>query len=154
MSDKLLDSKKRAPTYLHINQMTLNPRLVELVPVEILRRYHVLPLAENNGRITVAMADPNDDIARSVIRSNLGNTTCLVKADPKLIDRLIDECCPDETAPSLRILTWFPDDPINPDLQSYMKAITGLLNGELFPYEVPKGDALEESLTRHSERKQ
>ncbi|MEA3439142.1 MAG: hypothetical protein U9R58_02565 [Chloroflexota bacterium] len=141
MSDELLDGRNRAPTYLHINQMTLNPRLVELVPVEILRRYHVLPLAENNGRITVAMADPSDELARSVIQSSLGSTTCLVKADPKLIDRLIDECCPDETAPGLRILTWFPDDPINPDLQSYMKAITGLLNGELIPFEVPKGDS-------------
>ena len=39
---------------------TIDREAVSLLPEEVARRYQVLPVSRNNGRLTVAMADPTD----------------------------------------------------------------------------------------------
>lgn len=53
--------------YLARDQQATEPDLAQRLPPHVAMRYHALPLAEDNGRITVAMADPDDADAREAI---------------------------------------------------------------------------------------
>ena len=51
--------------------LAAKPLVARRLPAELARRFHALPIAEDNGRITVAMADPDDVVARQAIASAL-----------------------------------------------------------------------------------
>jgi hypothetical protein len=67
-----------------------------LLPLDVARRCRALPIAQDSGRITVAMADPSDHASRELVTSLLLERTggladgspqvYLVQGDPALID--------------------------------------------------------------------
>ena len=54
-------TSQRKTAYLTLDELTADRELARRLPPDLAWRYHALPLAEDNGRVTVAMADPDDD---------------------------------------------------------------------------------------------
>jgi hypothetical protein len=78
-------------THLTLDELTTSPSLARRLPVDLARRFHAVPLAEDGGRITVAMADPDDMAAREAIASILGPALYVVQAETSTIDTLVAE---------------------------------------------------------------
>ena len=86
-----------APQHLTLDSLAIIPRLVRRLPPALAFRFHALPLSEGNGYITVAMADPDDAVARAAVAAALGTRLYVVEADPMAIDRLLSEVWPKES---------------------------------------------------------
>jgi hypothetical protein len=69
-----------------LDDLVVNPKLARRLPSEVAWRCHALPLAEDDGRITVAMADPDDAEARDAVVAELGPDSCVVKGSSLIID--------------------------------------------------------------------
>ncbi|MFN2152248.1 MAG: universal stress protein [Anaerolineales bacterium] len=121
---------------LHVAKLCPNPRVANLLPSELVHRYHALPVAVDGERVTVAMAHPDDQDARQAIIATLGPTTCVIQADAQEIDRLIGALWPQNADPRLKILTWFPQGKGDEGIQAYAQSMAGLLAGELSSCEI------------------
>jgi nucleotide-binding universal stress UspA family protein len=77
--------------YLTLNELAADPALARRLAPDVAWRCHALPVAEDKGRITVAMAHPDDDAARDAVLTALGPGACVVQADPTTIDSLLSE---------------------------------------------------------------
>lgn len=93
--------------YLTLDELTADPALARRLPSDLAWRCHALPLAEDNGRITVAMADPDDAEAREAIVAALGPRSCVVRGSPLAIDARLAEI-------------WGLDGPSQPRLEVYV----------------------------------
>jgi nucleotide-binding universal stress UspA family protein len=117
--------------YFHLDQILGDRKLVHLLPSEIAHRYHALPVAVDGRQITVAMAHPEDGIARDSIAKALGaSTCCFVEADLQIVDDLIEQLWPQNANSSLRILSWSFEDEDSDDVRQYTQAIAKLLSAE------------------------
>ena len=56
---------------LPLKGMRINPEVARRLPFDLACRYQALPVAEDDGRLTVAMANPNDMEARQAILAAL-----------------------------------------------------------------------------------
>ncbi|MBN1309811.1 MAG: hypothetical protein JXB30_00235 [Anaerolineae bacterium] len=81
-------SKKQ---YLHLDSLTTRPELAQRLPSEVAFRYHALPIAGQEGNMTVALADPDDMSAYSAICEALGTRPYIIKGDQEAIDTLLTE---------------------------------------------------------------
>ena len=90
--------------HLALDNPTPNPGLARRLPPALAFRYHALPVAEDSGRITVAMVDPDDAAAREAVAAALGTTPCVVRGAPATIDALLAETWPRENHHALRLL--------------------------------------------------
>ena len=79
---------KNRALHLGLNQIKPNPAIVTGLPRDIEQRYHVLPITEADGKVTVAMANPEDPEASQAVVSLLGNSVYLVHADMDVIDKI------------------------------------------------------------------
>ena len=52
-----------APVFLSLDTLTPNRDVALSLPGDVARRYHALPIAQDNGRVTVVMANPGDQTA-------------------------------------------------------------------------------------------
>ncbi len=77
--------------YLTLDELKADPVLARRLPSELAWRCHALPLAEDNGRVTVAMADPDDAEARQAVVAALGPRSCVVRGSPLAIDARLTE---------------------------------------------------------------
>lgn len=75
--------------YVHLKRTSLQPELVQKVPLHLARRYHVIPLRQEGKTVTVAMADPLDRFALDDIRAALRSEVTPVLASAEEIDQLI-----------------------------------------------------------------
>jgi hypothetical protein len=82
--------------YLALDERPADPKLARRLPPDLAWRYHALPLAEDNGRIRVVMADPEDAEAREAVVAALGPESCLVKGSALAIDARLAEIWGDE----------------------------------------------------------
>jgi len=117
--------------HLRLESIKTNPQLVRLLPPEVARRYHALPVATDGSRITVAMASPEDTAAAEAVSSAIGAPTCLVQADPQEIDQRLAEIWPQDPAPRLRLFVWIPAAETDPTLRPYAQAMADLLQADL-----------------------
>jgi hypothetical protein len=106
--------------YLELDSLTTSPSLAQRLPPDLAFRYHALPVAEREGCLTVAMANPEDRTARSAVCQALGATPYLVKGDAGAIDRLLAEMWPEQIpyTPHFLVLDRPADSP-NGDLWAY-----------------------------------
>ena len=112
--------------YLSLDQLTPNPKLARRLPAELAWRFHALPLAEDHGIITVAMAHPDDDAAREAILAALGPSACVVQGDPEAIDALLSEIWGAKTdAMSLAVCAG--EGPIHAEVEGYAARLGELL---------------------------
>lgn len=129
----------RIAHHLALDSLVMNPRLARRLPPALAFRYHALPVAEDRGRITVAMADPNDTTARAAVSAALGTRLYVVQADPTAIDGLLTEIWPEETQHVLRLLVHHQASPIADEVQAYAQYLADLLDGHLIDLQTAAG---------------
>jgi nucleotide-binding universal stress UspA family protein len=126
---------RKTKSYLTIDVIDSSPRLASKLPSHLARQYHAIPIASDKNRVTVAMADPEDPVARQAIRSAVISPATLVKADSTIIDSLIEKCYSETSVIPLKFLAWTPDKQVNPVSQEYIQYFTKLLNADLTWFE-------------------
>lgn len=129
--------KNREIQYLELMQLETVPAIAGLLPREIARRYHALPLAEDGERITVAMAKPEDQEARQLITNLLGPAVCFVRADKRGIDRLITRFWEKEKAKQVKCLLWVSRDSDWTKLSTYSNHFTAMLGTQANLFDTP-----------------
>lgn len=70
------------------------PEVARLIPDHIAERHQMIPLAQANGRLTLAMADPGNILALDDVSLMTGLRVEVVVATPASIARAIRECYP------------------------------------------------------------
>jgi nucleotide-binding universal stress UspA family protein len=112
---------------LALDHLAADPKLARRLSPDLAWRFHALPIAEDEGRVTIAMANPDDAVARDAMRSALGPALYIVKADPVAIDALLtDVWVQAETQPPDVHLCSYPQ-PISDSACSYAQALGNLL---------------------------
>ena len=123
--------KENDSQYLELNSLEVKSRLAELLPPDIARRYHAIPVSKQGEKITVVMADPNDSEGRKAVVNTLGPSTYFVKADIHAIDNSLDELWPEPPIHSPSILVWTPTPKKDEEINSYAQEIAELLNSRI-----------------------
>jgi nucleotide-binding universal stress UspA family protein len=116
-----------ATQHLTLDTLVVNPKLARRLPPVLARRYHALPVAEDRGRLTVVMADPEDATARQAILAALGAPPCLVRGDSTAIDALLEAIWTDPNPDSPTLLVCSGDGPDGEALWAYAQTLGGLL---------------------------
>ncbi len=79
---------------IHFSQIKPDPAIADLIPRDLARRFRALPVAQNNGTLTVAMADPTNVVAIDAIAQITGRHIDVVTATERdvlnALDRLDD----------------------------------------------------------------
>jgi type IV pilus assembly protein PilB len=68
----------------------IDPQVLQYIPFALAKRYHMLPLAEEHGILTVAMADAFDVVAIDVIEKRSGLKLDITSAPESDIDDALD----------------------------------------------------------------
>lgn len=138
---------------LALDGLVINRKLARRLPPGVAFRYRVLPLAEDNGCITVAMADPDDTAARVAVAAALGNRLYIVQAAPQVIDSLLIEIWPEQADHPMRLLVYHQASPIADQVQAYAHYLSDLLGGQLTDFQRVAGpDATFEDLIEEGGR--
>jgi nucleotide-binding universal stress UspA family protein len=117
--------------------------LARCIPQEVARRFHLLPVAEARGRVTVAMADPDDAEARKIVGELFGSRAYIVRGDKESIDRLLKDIWPENARLRMRILSCAPWGTMHATFSEYAGQVSELLQAELHWGEFPaKGENL------------
>jgi nucleotide-binding universal stress UspA family protein len=117
--------------YLALDNLTTDRRLARRLPADLAWRCHALPLAEDNGRVTVAMANPNDVAARDEVISALGPASCLIQANPAAIDALLAQIWDSDDPRCLDVRVCAYPDPLAGRLRDYVQALGSLLDARV-----------------------
>ena len=126
-----MDIVRPQAAYLSLDQLTANPRLAQRLPSDLAHRFHALPVAEDDGRITVVMANPDDPVAREAVVSALGSVSCLVQGDVAAIDSALEEILGCEGLPDLNLVVCDFPNRISNSLWSYAEALGQLLQARV-----------------------
>jgi nucleotide-binding universal stress UspA family protein len=108
-----------------------DPALAIRIPAELAKRLRLVPIAEDQGRVTIAMADPNDVGAQEVVQEIFGRRAYVVRCDGDSIDRLLGEIWPEEGQSGMRILACAPWEPASKAFRDYAEHIAEQLKGDL-----------------------
>lgn len=84
--------------YVELETFPVDPDVCRSVGQEICRRYKALPISRPNGRVVVAMKEPNDIYAIDALRMILGQDVEPVMADEEDILQAISKAFSDETS--------------------------------------------------------
>jgi len=123
--------------YLELKKLQTNSRLMRLLPADIARKYHALPISTDGSKITIAMAHPEDVDACKVVTSAIGAPSCLVQVDQQQIDRILAEVWPQNPTSPLRLLLWNPTSIDLEDIQPYAEKLAELLDAHLMLANTP-----------------
>jgi nucleotide-binding universal stress UspA family protein len=127
----VLTAKASQLRYLKLDALAADPKLARRLPPDLAWRCHALPLAEDNGRITVAMADPEDTEAREAVVAALGPQSCVVQGSALAIDAQLTEIWGNEACDRLKLALCSYPDPPPKELWDYTKALGALLGARL-----------------------
>lgn len=125
------EREMRKSAYLTLDQLFIEPEVARRLPFDLAWRHHALPLAEDHGRVTVAIGNPDDAEARDAVVTALGPESFVVRGDPSTIDARLAEVWNDAPHRCLEMrLCAFP--PPTPDeLSVYAQALGALLGAHL-----------------------
>ena len=124
-------SALRRTVYQARDQLTTEPELLRRLRFELARRYYALPLVEDRGLVTDAIANPHDAQARDAVPAALGPESCVVGHDPLIIGARLAQVWgdADPRRPKLQVCA-FPD-PLPDELWNYAQALGALLGADL-----------------------
>jgi type IV pilus assembly protein PilB len=71
--------------YVNLDQTTIKPDALKLIPEDIIRRHNVLPLGMDNGKLRLIISDPLDLDAMDVVRFRLNTELECCLASPSKI---------------------------------------------------------------------
>ena len=74
---------------LNVGDINPNQQTISLVPAEMVTRYNIIPVGQNNGRLEVAMADPFNTQAIEELRVVTGLSVGRYYADPLDLERAV-----------------------------------------------------------------
>jgi type IV pilus assembly protein PilB len=77
-------AQQRGLPFVEAGALTPDPALIARVPARLLQRKALLPLREEEGRVVVAVGDPDDDAALDPLRRQLGKLELSI-ADPEAL---------------------------------------------------------------------
>ena len=118
--------------FLSLDNLVPNPRLARRFSPDLARRYHAVPIAEHDGRITVAMANPEDREARNAVITELGPNSYMVRVDPGIIEALINSVWSNADHPSLRMLVCTCPSPTSSAVSEYADRMAELLGAQVY----------------------
>jgi len=75
--------------YIDLEHTPIAPDVLEMITEEVARRYNVVPVSENGGYLTVALADPLDFEALDSLPHVIGREISPVCATPSAIEKTI-----------------------------------------------------------------
>lgn len=116
---------------LDLSGLTIDIDVVRRLPPAVAFRYLAVPIAEESGRITVLMADPDNQAGVKEVAAALGHCPYLVRANPLLISDLLRTLWPNELPASLRLLVATPSDPALARFLAYSQRLGNLLNSQI-----------------------
>jgi nucleotide-binding universal stress UspA family protein len=136
----------REGAFLSLDNLVVNPKLARRFSPDLARRFHALPIAEYDGRVTVAMANPEDGEARTAVMMVLGPASYMVRVDPTTIEALINSVWSNADRPALRMLVCAGPSSTDDAVFKYADNV-----GELLGARVQRMDCTEESLVSDAE---
>jgi len=77
--------------YVNLNDITIDPTIVVLIPEEMARRHQLLAIDKDEKKLTVAMANPLDVFAHDELKIRLGYDIETVLSYGEDIDKALDE---------------------------------------------------------------
>jgi len=77
--------------YVNLNDITIDPTIVVLIPEEMARRHQLIAIDKNEKKLTVAMANPLDVFAHDELKIRLGYDIESVLSYGADIDKALDE---------------------------------------------------------------
>jgi nucleotide-binding universal stress UspA family protein len=122
--------------HLSLDSLVINPKLARRLPSAMALRYHALPVAEDNRRITIAMADPDDRPALEAITAALGTRPYVVQSDCTKIDSLLAEVWSEDTGQPLSLLVYHQASPMPGQIQDFAQHLSDLLGSRLSHFQV------------------
>lgn len=137
-------NNKHRSDYLDLKDLVPDDEAVRWLPLDVARRCRALPIAQDDGVITIAMADPADGAARDAVvaalteqaasRSARSPQVYLVRGDGALIDARLADLAGGEGAPQQ---VWLRE-PLHGDRMgviSYATQVAALLGAPLNRYD-------------------
>jgi hypothetical protein len=129
--------KEKPIPLLKLKKVQADSNLIKLLPVDVACQYHAIPISTDGQRITVAMAHPEDIVARDIVTSAIGAPACLVKSDQQEIDQMLSRVWHQNPTHAVRLLLWIPEYENGKDVRSYTRQIAELLHAELKEINTP-----------------
>jgi hypothetical protein len=126
-----------AMVYLELERIQIDTKVIGLLPRKLADRFHALPLAVDGERVTVAIANPENEATRNAISQVLGSAVYFVQADCQVIDKLLAEYWESVEDSNLELLLWLSktqSENRNNDFSEYLVATLG---AQRFPFEYP-----------------
>jgi len=77
--------------YVNLNDITIDPTIVVLIPEEMARRHQLIAIDKDEKKLTVAMANPLDVFAHDELKIRLGYDIDSVLSYGEDIDKALDE---------------------------------------------------------------
>jgi len=77
--------------YVNLNDVTIDPTIVVLIPEEMARRHQLIAIDKDEKKLTVAMANPLDVFAHDELKIRLGYNIDSVLSYGEDIDKALDE---------------------------------------------------------------
>lgn len=136
-------TEDRKTRHLQLNHLTTDLRLAQRLPRDLAFRYHALPVTERDGCITVAMANPEDDVACNAVSTALGKAPYMVRGDPEAIDALLSEVWSEQSPRQLRILVCDNPCPMHDENEGSLR-----INSEVWEYATALSTILAARATR------
>ena len=125
-------------THLILGGLRPDPKTARRLPASVAWRYHALPIVEEEGHITVAMAEPEDASARQAIAAALdpsatGDQVALtvVRSDPISIDEVLAELWPEATAKPVELWVYAGSGKTAHEVVAYSRYLSQLLGADL-----------------------
>ena len=126
---------------LVLGHLEPDPDVAMRLPPSLGFRYGVVPLAEREQRVTVAMVDPEDKKARGAVTDALGSELCIVQGDATAIDCALSRIWGDMDRGDTHILVCVPPNQLENGVKPYVEYVGELLDADL-DYR-PEASALE-----------
>ncbi len=120
--------------HLTLDDVKVNLKLARRLSPTVACRYHALPVAEGDGYITVAMANPDDPVAREAVAAALDAPSCVVGSDRETIDALLAEVWPEGLQSSTRVLIFAVRCPTVDAVSTFAQALGDLLGAHFYHY--------------------
>jgi nucleotide-binding universal stress UspA family protein len=117
--------------YLTLDELTVDPALAQRLSADLAWRYHALPLTEDHGRVTVAMADPDDTEARQAVVAVLGPGSCVVRGSSLTIDVRLAEIWGNEARRPFELRVGTFPEPLPDEVWDYTQALVALLGAQV-----------------------
>ena len=131
-----------ATVFLSLDTLTPNRDVALSLPGDVARRYRALPIAQDNGVVTVVMANPADQTAREAVQAALtvktkdtrggASSVYVVQGDPAAIDAWLAELWPaSEERPELQVWLCEPLHGEKKRAVTFAEDVAGILNTPL-----------------------